>query len=178
MKKIIIFIPAFLLLFSCSLFKTAKTGQPEEISPEAKKEAARAAAEEYVDKGIAYHQQGKDSLAVAAWNKALRLIPDDAEVYNFKGIALHKTGALDSALVAFKKAVELNPAYFEAWNNIGYILFLKNDYSGAMQAVQQALKINPSYEPALKNKKLIARVMAGQLSKKVFELTEKKSRHA
>ncbi|RQV96128.1 MAG: tetratricopeptide repeat protein [Calditrichaeota bacterium] len=171
MNRIIIVVGILLMTTSCAWFKSEP--KPEITEPEVPDEALLVKAEDYVSEGISYFQSGKDSLAISSWNKALEIIPEDAEVYNYRGIALHRTGNVTKALEDFESATNLNPNYYEAHNNRGYMLFLLDRYNEALSAFSKALNINPNYEPAQKNRKLVQNIALGNLRQEAFDLGEK-----
>lgn len=177
MKIYLSILTVSVLLSSCAWFSSEpKEDIPNEDEIVAAEEARLAEAENYVSDGIAYYQAGNDTMAVKSWEKALNIIPEDAEVHNFKGISLHRLGNTDEALKSFKKATTLNPKYFQAHNNAGYMLFLKNKYKAAEQEFEQSLSHNPKYEPALRNQRLVESIMLGKLSREVFEISEETAR--
>ena len=166
------------MLSSCSWFRSApkeKVEQPqkEQVDEET---ARKNKAENFVNDAIALYQEGKYTEAIETWQKALSLVPDDAEIYNFMGVAQHKRGKIMSAAEEFKKAISLKEDYYQAYNNLGYMQFLLNDYESALENFIHAIQINPDYEPAIRNKKLTEKVIQGKLSKQVFDMAEKASK--
>jgi len=129
-------------------------------------------AENFVSDGIAHFQNGNDSLAVISWQRALELIPGDAEVHNFIGISYHKLNKLKKAENHFHSATKLDTNYYQAFNNHGYLLFLDKNYNEAASAFEKALTINPNYEPARLNYEKTKKIMSGEILREVFELTE------
>lgn len=181
MKKIMILFSVILLASSCAWLKTEPKKQIDaELTAEELKRAERdrelAEAESFVEEGIAYYQKEQDSLALDVWQKALKIIPEDAELYNFRGMALHRMGNVKEALHEFESALMINPTYYQAYNNVGYMWFLLNNYNRAEAAYEQALVYKPNYQDALDNKKLLDEVMQGELAKHVFELNESASK--
>jgi Flp pilus assembly protein TadD len=175
MKKIFILFITAIMLSSCSWFRTAPQTEPSQEEIEAQK-AKEIEAENLVNDGIAYYKEGNNEQAIESWQKALKLIPNDAEVYNFIGVAYHKIGKINMAAEYFKKAVELKDDYYQAYNNLGYMQFLLNDYQNALDNFIHSVQINPDFEPAVKNKKLVERLQQGKLSKKAFDMAEKASK--
>jgi len=179
MKKVICLLISALVFSSCAWFtstpKKDEVEKPpvteEKITPE-----IRAEAENYVSNGITYHQNGKDSLAVLSWKRALELIPGDAEIHNFLGISYNKLNQVDDALTHFKIATELEPGYYQALNNMGYLLFLQGKYYEAKDSFLAALKYNPDWQPAKINLQKVESIADGDLSWKVFELSERAER--
>lgn len=180
MNKALALLIVVVLTSSCAWFKAEPKTEPVSVpTPEetmrAERERALAEAEDYVAKGIVFYQQKKDSLAILSWDKALKTISDDAEVHNFKGMSLHRLGEIKKALHEFEAALMINPTYHQAYNNAGYMWFMLNNYDRAKAAYEQALKYKPDYKEAQDNKKLIDKIIAGKLEKKVFELNESAS---
>ena len=178
MKKTIIGLIILLLIASCARFKPVVKEDPvvEKVSPEelAKKEQElkKQEAEKYFAGGVEYYRQGNDSLAQASWGKAVKIIPDDAELHPFLGISFQRQGKIKMALSEFETALENDPTYFEAYNNAGYMWLLLNNYDRAKAALKQSLIYKSDYKPALKNMKLVESLIKGELSKKAFDLTE------
>ena len=167
MKKFVIFTIAIILLSSCShLFKKEKPEPPEV------KESPEIIAENYVSDAIDYYQAARYREAITGWNKALKIIPNDAEVHNFVGLAYHRIGELDSAIAAFETAVEIIPSYHQAWNNLGYMNFLQGNYEKALGYFDEALRVNPNYEQARLNRVKTAEILDGKLKIMAFELVE------
>ncbi|GAB4335493.1 MAG: hypothetical protein Kow0037_15440 [Calditrichia bacterium] len=127
-------------------------------------------AENYVSDGVDFYQNKDYSAAVSRWKKAVKLIPNDAEVYNFIGLAYHKNSQLDSAIAAFKKAVELQPDYHQAWSNLGYMHFLKGEYNRALEFYNEALKVKPDYTQAMLNKREVEKILSGKVHLQAYTL--------
>ena len=89
------------------------------------------------------------------------------------GLALHRQGKIKEALNEFSLALENNPSYYEAYNNAGYMWLLLNNYDRAGAAFKLSLAYNSRYVPAIKNQRLLNKLLQGALSKRAFDLTEK-----
>lgn len=175
MKHILVTTLSLLVFSSCAWFTSKPVVETEEPKKESEAEMAariEAEAENYVSNGITYHQDGKDSMAVDSWKKALELIPGDAEIHNFLGISYHRLNNLDEAIAQFRIATELDPTYFQAFNNMGYLLFLQEKFPEAKMAFNKALKQNADYQPAKLNLQKLLDRESGKLSKDVFELSQ------
>jgi Flp pilus assembly protein TadD len=90
-------------------------------------------------------------VAVAEWNKALELVPEEARVHNSLAVALMETGKVDEALVHYRKALALNPGYAEACNNLGEALAGKGDSKDAVAQFEKAVELDPDYLAAHAN---------------------------
>ena len=69
--------------------------------------------------GATNNAQGKPDEAIAAYNKALLIKPDYAEVHNNMGNALRDQGKPDEAIAAYNKALLIKPDYAEVHNKYG-----------------------------------------------------------
>ena len=83
--------------------------------------------------------------SVQAYQQALEVAPDDAEIHNNMGVTLKEMGELDRSVQAYQQALEINPQYAEAHNNLGNVLKEMDRLDESVHAYQQALKINPQF---------------------------------
>jgi cytochrome c-type biogenesis protein CcmH/NrfG len=82
--------------------------------------------------------------AIAAYDKALALNPDNADVLTDQGVMYRKAGKFDKAIQCFDKAVVINPKHEIARFNKGIVLMHNlNDPKGAIQAWEELLAVNP-----------------------------------
>ncbi len=160
-KIIVLLVLTSILFISCATTKKDEGNKPD-----------LNLAEKQVSNGFTHFKLGEDSLAIAAWQNALDIIPKDAEIHNFVGIAFHRMGKLNEASRAFKRAVDYDATYYEAANNYGYLLFLLERYPESKKSFVFALKINPDYQPAIKNLELVNQVMTGSLAMDAFKYSE------
>ena len=66
--------------------------------------------------------RGRIDEAMAHFQHALDVTPDDAEAHNDLGFALAGRGRMDAAMAHFQKALEIDPGHFLAHNNLGLAL--------------------------------------------------------
>ncbi len=82
--------------------------------------------------------------AIAAYDKALALKPDNADVLTDQGVMYRKAGKFDKALACFDKAIAVNPKHEIARFNKGIVLMHDlNDPKGAIKAWEELLAVNP-----------------------------------
>ena len=82
--------------------------------------------------------------AIAAYDKALALNPNNADVLTDQGVMYRKAGKYDKAVQCFDKAVAVNPKHEIARFNKGIVLMHDlNDPKGAIQAWEELLAVNP-----------------------------------
>jgi protein O-GlcNAc transferase len=85
--------------------------------------------------------QGKDALP--AFQKALELMPGDAEVhYNF-GTALKSKGQFDAAATSYRRAIEIKPDFYDAHSNLAYVLKQLRQFDAAEASCRRVVELNP-----------------------------------
>jgi tetratricopeptide (TPR) repeat protein len=98
--------------------------------------------------GVASGQAGKIEAAIAHYEQALRIKPDDAEVHNNLGLALCQVGKAQEAIGHYEQALRINPDFAEAYNNLALALCQAGKVQEAMGKYEQALRINPNFAEA------------------------------
>lgn len=73
--------------------------------------------------GTALCLQGKNASALAPLNKAVRLLPDNAEAHNSLGNACRETGKIEEAARHYRRALDLAPGYAVARTSLMALLF-------------------------------------------------------
>jgi len=100
--------------------------------------------QEYFDKGMEAHRQGKNRDAIEYFEQVVDIDPDFAPVYNALGLAYNENGArLSDIIWFFKVAIELDPEYAEAYSNMCRIYSQAEKHEKAETACLKALEINP-----------------------------------
>ncbi len=102
----------------------------------------------YLTKGNALFFLSRKDEAIAAYEKALKINPDNAKAWNNKGVALDDLGRKDEAMAAYEKALEIKPGHAESWNNKGAALSALGRKDEAIAAFEKALEIKPDYADA------------------------------
>lgn len=82
--------------------------------------------------------------ALAAFERAIALAPDNCTAWNYKGNALCGLSQYAGALAAYDKAVALNPMYHQAWFNRGKLLTEMGAYENALESYGRAIAIEPA----------------------------------
>ena len=108
----------------------------------------------YNNLGDAYSKQNKVDDAMAAYNQAAQVFPENAGVYYFnEGAVLTNAGKVDEALVAFDKVIAADPNkalayYWKGINLIGKETTDKNnkviDPPGTAEAFKKYLELDPT----------------------------------
>jgi len=98
--------------------------------------------EDYFNRGVDLYQREEYELALEAFDKAIELKPDDADVWSNKGVTLGKLGRYDEALKAHDKAIELKPDLAEAWYNKACAYSRKGDKENALKNLSKAIDLD------------------------------------
>jgi len=117
---------------------------------------ARLAVERYPESGIAWRvlgvslqAQGKDGLP--ALQKAVELMPDDADAYSNLGRAQLQAGRIDDAAASYRRALAIRPDFAEAHYGLGIALKTLGQLVDAVTSFYRALEIKPDYADAYYN---------------------------
>ncbi len=98
----------------------------------------------YAKLGEAYEVAGRFEEAIAAYQKAVELRPEEPSYYNNLGNTLAKVGKIEEARAAYQKSAELNPAgAANVWMNLGIVLWQNYRYEEAIEPLQKSLELNP-----------------------------------
>jgi len=98
--------------------------------------------------GTALAARGQLDEAIAHFQKALEIQPDDAETHYNLGKALAGRGQVEGTIAHYRKALEIRPDFAEAHNNLGNVLVAHGQFNEATTHYQKALEINPDYVEA------------------------------
>jgi tetratricopeptide (TPR) repeat protein len=99
--------------------------------------------------GNAYFDADLPDEAIAAYNKALALRPDDTNILNDQGAMYRQKGEFASALANFEKAVKIDPYNLESLYNSGYVYaFDLNNIAKALKIWKQYLELDKNSETA------------------------------
>jgi protein O-GlcNAc transferase len=98
---------------------------------------------------VAQQVQGKD--AVAALQKAILLLPRDAELPSNLGALLSDAGRLGEAVDSYRRALAIKPDFADAHGNLGVALTRLHRYDEAVASLQKALRLKPAFPEAHNN---------------------------
>lgn len=99
--------------------------------------------------GVALQARGKDALS--ALQKAVVLLPGDADAHSNLGIALKQVGRLNEAVASFRKALEIKPDDGEVHSNLGNALRALGEPNEAVASYRRALELKPDFAEAHSN---------------------------
>lgn len=125
-------------------------------------------------RGLAYHQKGKYDLAVADFDKGLRLSKDrevKAGLRSNRGLSLTEKGDYDRAVADFIEAIKLNGKVALYHLNLGYTRRLAGDFDGALTAYGDAISLNPRFPLTYAGRGLVWRAK-GDLERALSDYNE------
>ena len=102
--------------------------------------------------GLIHSIQGEHQLALAAYDLALKIKPNDTGVLVNKGSTCIDLKNYALALEVLENAIQIKADIAEAWSNKGIALNNLNLYQESIKAYDQAIKLNPGYYEAWSNK--------------------------
>jgi len=83
------------------------------------------------------------SKAIANYDKAILLDPDNALAYNNRGLARFDQGQLGAAIADYDQAIQLSPDLAGAYNNRGNTRFEQGKLDAAIADYDQAIQLDP-----------------------------------
>jgi protein O-GlcNAc transferase len=102
--------------------------------------------------GLIYSLQGKDHLAIDAYDLALKIQPDDYMTLINKGSTCNDIKNYALALDVLDKAIKVKPDAKEAWCNKGIALNNLSLYQESISAYEKAISLDLNYYKAWSNK--------------------------
>ena len=113
---------------------------------------------------LAYMAQGSMDQAEDAFQRALNLSDNDAEIHNNYGLLLMHLERREEAIAHFESALEdityRSPAL--AMSNLGYVLFLEQRHPEALNLLTEAIRRAPQLCQAQYNRGLVYRALDEQ----------------
>jgi len=91
-----------------------------------------------------FSESGKPDLAIAEFEKTLRIRPDFAEGHYNLALALGRTGRQEESIEHYGEALRLKPDYVEAHYNLANTLLLAGRLPEAMEQYGSALRLRPN----------------------------------
>ena len=100
-------------------------------------------AETYFLRGNTKYRLGQYKAAIADYNKAIRLKPNEANIYTIRGFAKTKLGLHATAISDFDKAIQLKPDYAIAYTCRGIAKAALEQHFAAILDYDRAIKLKP-----------------------------------
>ena len=102
----------------------------------------------YTGRGVAKGSLEQHEEAIADFDAALRLSPQNAAAYAGRGITKGKLGQYEAAIAAFDNILRLNPQDVFAYTHIGLAKVSLGQYEAAIEDFDTAIVLNPQYAAA------------------------------
>jgi tetratricopeptide (TPR) repeat protein len=101
--------------------------------------------------GELYMDARRFDAAADAYDKALRVKPDDTDMLYGRGLAYAEAGKIDQAVADFRRVLELKPGDIEASNALGYTLADNDRDLGEAQSLIQAARSARPGDPSVED---------------------------
>lgn len=98
--------------------------------------------------GAIYLQRHQYPQAMAEFDSAIQLHPEEANSFMGKGLIFFQTGEYPAAQAMFQRAIEIAPSSPLAWFWFGRACEAQGDSTNAIRAYQNALQIAPNFPDA------------------------------
>lgn len=95
--------------------------------------------------GVMLKQLGRSMDALAPMQRAIALLPNDAEAHNLQGIILSDLSQPNEAESSYRRSLQINPDDPRVHSNLGAILQYQGRFDVAEASYRQALEIKPDY---------------------------------
>ena len=105
----------------------------------------------YINRGIAWHDMGRNDNALADYNQGIKLSPDSAASYNNRGIVWCEKKEYAKALADYDLAIKLDPRCVSAYSNRGIVWHETKQYAKALADYDLAMKLGPDFTDGCNN---------------------------
>lgn len=102
-------------------------------------------ASDYTERGSRAHQRNEYDVALADYDVAIQLEPDDAQAYFNRGLVKIELKRYEEALTDFDQAIDLNPNNADAYNNRGGVNTTLENHRAALTDYDEAIRLNPKH---------------------------------
>lgn len=116
-------------------------------------------------------QKGDLTRALADYNKAIELDPENEGCYYNRGLLYEQQGNLAGAIADYSSVIRLNPGHAKAYNNRGVLRNSRGDLAGAMADFNTAIRLAPFSPEAYANRGMI-RLSQNELQRAVQDFTK------
>jgi len=128
-----------------------------QVKPELHPKTVQLTAEEWFNLGKNKGESGDYQGAIADYNQAIQLKPDNAIAYVNRGVAKYDLGDYQGAITDYNQAIRINANWgniglYTAYSNRGNAKYKLGDYQGAIADYNQAIQIKPDYATAYYNR--------------------------
>ncbi|MGI0485748.1 tetratricopeptide repeat protein [Pantanalinema rosaneae CENA516] len=100
-------------------------------------------ANDYVEQGKALYFENRYEDAIACYDKAIQMEPENAKAWLSRGAILAKLQNYEAAIAAYDRTIQLKPDSSEAWFGRGTVLAKLQRWDEAIVAYDQAIQLKP-----------------------------------
>ncbi|MEM8670481.1 MAG: tetratricopeptide repeat protein [Planctomycetota bacterium] len=132
-------------------------------------------------RGVLLAMQREFSLAIAAFDAAITLEPEDADAFYNRGAVYSQIGNVQDAIDDYTSAIEADADHSLAYSNRGMEYLQREEFDAALCDLQIAIRLNPDDHPGMHAMAIVYLerddkhdgdvIKAMQLTKKACELT-------
>jgi len=109
----------------------------------------------YLSRGDYYLSMNQADQALADFNQATVLNPNNPEAFQYQGHALIQKEKFAEAAAAYTKALQLNPADTASYNNRANTFLLRGEYARALDDYTRAIRMAPEQTDARLNRGML-----------------------
>jgi tetratricopeptide (TPR) repeat protein len=109
-------------------------------------------ADQYFGEGINFSELRQYADAVASYDKAVFIRPNNADAWLNRGIALDNLDRYSDAVASYDKAIAIRQNDANVWNNRGIALRKFGRYADAVASYDKAITIKPDFANAYLNR--------------------------
>lgn len=106
----------------------------------------------FASRALAQVDARRFDLAIADYDAAIRIVPDEAELYYDRGTAWHRQGDNARAIADYDEAIRLRPDHALAFNNRANAYLDMELPERAIEDYSEAIRLNPDYALAFLNR--------------------------
>jgi tetratricopeptide (TPR) repeat protein len=126
---------------------SSQPSHPNQHEPVAETEVAAPVSpdREAFEQGNTRFGEGRYEEAIAAYDRALDLQPDNATVWHNRGSALFQLQRYQETVESCDRAVQLRPDYARAWTHRGLALMQLQQFETALESLDRAVDAQPHH---------------------------------
>ncbi|HRE40458.1 MAG TPA: tetratricopeptide repeat protein [Ignavibacteria bacterium] len=117
-------------------------------------------ADDYINRGLLHEKYKNLPMAIADYDRAISLSPDNINYYMIRGNALDKAGNYQRSTQDYTEVIKRQPNNIGAILNRGNAFYNGGNFKGAVVDFEKVILLDPSYEGDLKEKLQVSRINA------------------
>jgi tetratricopeptide (TPR) repeat protein len=125
----------------------------------------------YFYRGFSHLMLGELERAIADYDEAVRLDPENNLVYSYRGLVYKELGEYENAIADYDEAIRLNPDYAYAYYNRGSAYSDIGEYEKAVEDYSKTLLLDPADDTAY-NGRGIAYYEMGEYEQAIDDYSE------